>query len=44
MQTYNKIHASLKVQMEWGIGGLKRKWRCFMKRLDLTKPKFAHFF
>jgi len=30
--------------VEWGIGGLKRKWRCFMKRFDSTKPKYAHLF
>jgi hypothetical protein len=44
MQTYNKMHASFKVQMEWGIGGLKKKWRCLMKRFDSTKPKYAHLF
>ncbi len=22
------------MQVEWGIGGLKRKWRSFMKRFD----------
>jgi hypothetical protein len=26
------------------IGGLKRKWRHFMKRFDSTKPKYAHLF
>jgi hypothetical protein len=30
---YNKMHASFRVQLEWGIGGLKRKWRCLMKKL-----------
>jgi hypothetical protein len=30
--------------MEWGIGGLKRKWRCLIKRFDSTKPKYAHLF
>jgi hypothetical protein len=38
------MHASFRVQMEWGIGGLKRKWRRFMKRFDSTKPKYAHLF
>jgi hypothetical protein len=30
--------------MEWGIGGLKQKWRCFMKKIDATKLKFSHLF
>jgi hypothetical protein len=44
MWAYNKMHASFKVQMEWGIGGLKIKWRCLMNRFDWTKPKYAHLF
>jgi hypothetical protein len=44
VRTYNKMHAGFKVQVERGIGGLKRKWRCLMKRFDSTKPKYAHFF
>ncbi len=44
MQTYNKMHANFKVQVEWGMGGLKRKWRCLIKRFDSTKPKYAHLF
>jgi hypothetical protein len=34
MQAYNKKHVGFRVQVEWGIGGLKRKWRSFMKRFD----------
>lgn len=26
-QTFNRIHASCRVQVEWGIEGLKMKWR-----------------
>jgi hypothetical protein len=44
MQAYNKMHASFKVQVEWGIGGLKRKWRHLVKRFDSTKQKYAHLF
>ncbi len=44
MQTYNKMHVNFRVQVEWGIGELKRKWRCFIKRFDSTKPKCAHLF
>jgi hypothetical protein len=42
MRAYNKMHVGFKVQVEWGIGGLKKQWRCFMKRFDSTKPKYAH--
>ncbi len=38
------MHVGFKVQVEWGIGGLKRKWRHFMKKFDSTKPKYAHLF
>jgi hypothetical protein len=30
--------------VEWGIGGLKRKWRRFMKRFDNTKTRYSHLF
>jgi hypothetical protein len=30
--------------VEWGIRGLKRKWRRFMKRFDNTKPRYPHLF
>jgi hypothetical protein len=32
------MHVGFKVQMEWGIGGLIRKLKCFMKTFDATKP------
>jgi hypothetical protein len=38
------MHVGFKVQVEWGIGGLKRKWRHFMKKFDSTKPKYEHLF
>ncbi len=45
MQPYNKMHASFRVQVKWGIGGLKRKWRCFIaKKFDSTKQKYSHLF
>jgi hypothetical protein len=44
MRAYNKIHASFRVQVEWGMGELKRKWRHLMKKFDSTKPKYSHFF
>jgi hypothetical protein len=39
IKTYNKMHVGYKVQVEWGIGELKRKWIQLMKRFDYTKPK-----
>jgi hypothetical protein len=44
VQTYNKMHVGFKVQMEWGISGVKRKWRHFMKRFDYTQSTFTHLF
>ncbi len=44
MQTYNKMHVGFKVQVEWGISGVKRKWEYFMKRFDSTQSKFTHLF
>jgi len=44
MRAYNKTHVGFKVQVERGIGGLKRKWRCLMKKFNWTKPKYAHLF
>jgi hypothetical protein len=34
---YNKNNASFKVRVEWGIGGLKSRWKRLMKRFDSTK-------
>jgi hypothetical protein len=44
MHAYNKMHASYRVQVEWGIGGLKRKWRRLMKKIDNKKPRCSHLF
>jgi hypothetical protein len=44
VRVYDKMHASFKVQVEWGIGGLKKKWKCPMKKFDSTKPKHAQLF
>ncbi len=44
IEAYNKMHVGVKVPVEWGIGGFKRKWRCIMKRFDYTKPKNLHLF
>ncbi len=44
IQSYNKMHVGYQMQVEWGIGCLKRKWRRFVKRFDSTKSKFNHLF
>lgn len=36
INAYNKMHSSCRIIVEWGIGGLKRKWRRLMKRYDYT--------
>jgi hypothetical protein len=30
--------------MEWGIGGVKRKWKRFMEMFDSTQSKFKQLF
>ncbi len=44
MHAYNKMHIGYKMWMEWGIGGLKQKWKRFMKCFDSTMPKSNHLF
>ncbi len=43
--TYSQqIHVSFQVRMQWGISGLKSKWRRLMKHFDSTKEKYSHLF
>jgi hypothetical protein len=44
VKAYNKMHAGNRVRVEWGIGGLKQKWRRLMKRYDATMPKYNDLF
>jgi hypothetical protein len=44
MQSYNKIHVGYQMQVEWGNGCLKRKWRRLAKRFDNTKSKSNDLF
>ncbi len=46
IKTYNKMHVGYRMQMEWGIGGLKRKrkWKWLMKRFDSIKPTYIILF
>jgi hypothetical protein len=39
IKAYNKMHVTYGVQVEWRIGGLKRKWKWLMKRFDSTKTQ-----
>jgi len=44
IKAYNKMHVGYRVQVEWGISGLKRKWRRLMKTFNSTKPKYIILF
>ena len=44
IEAYNSMHAGQRVQVEWGIGGLKRKWRRMMKRFDAKLYQFSNLF
>ena len=44
VDTWNKMHAGYRIQVEWGIGGLKQQWRRLMKRFDNTRPQYQHLF
>ena len=43
VDAWNKMHAGYRIQVEWGIGGLKQKWRRLMKRFDNQCPRFSLF-
>jgi hypothetical protein len=38
------MHVEYRMQVEWGIGGLKRKWKWLMKKFDSTKLKYIILF
>jgi hypothetical protein len=38
------MHAGIRIAVEWGIGGLKRKWKRMMKGFDSSKQKFPDVF
>jgi hypothetical protein len=31
IRAYNIMHARYRMQVDWGVGGLKRKWKRLMK-------------
>lgn len=44
VRAWNKMHAGYRIKVEWGIGGLKRKWRRLMKGYDMRRYKFKELF
>ena len=44
IDAFNAVHGGMRVRVEWGIGGLKRKWRKLMKKFEATIGKFPHLF
>ncbi len=38
------MNGGFKAYMEWGIGGVKRKWKRFMEMFDSTQSKFKQLF
>jgi hypothetical protein len=44
IDAYNKMHAGYRIQVECGIGGLKRKFKRMMKGFDGSKDKFSLMF
>jgi hypothetical protein len=44
IDAFNKMHAGYRIQVEWGIGGMKRKFKRLMKGFDASKDKFPLMF
>jgi hypothetical protein len=44
MNDLNVVHAWYKMKVEWGIEGLKQKWKKLIKHFDFTKKKYNHLF
>jgi hypothetical protein len=44
VRAFNKMHVGYRVRVEWGIGGLKRKWRRLSKVFECTRVKFSILF
>jgi hypothetical protein len=44
LHAFNLMHSGRRIKVEWGIGGLKCKFRRFIKTFDSTKPRFSHMF
>ena len=44
INAYDNMHVGFRVQVEWGMGGLKRKWKRLLNRFDSTKSKYIFLF
>ena len=44
IDAFNAMHAGYRVRVEWGIGGLKRKWKIFMQTFESSRDRFPHLF
>ena len=44
INAYNKMHAGYRIQVEWGIGGMKRKFKRMMKGFDASREMFPIMF
>jgi hypothetical protein len=42
IHAYNMVHAGRRIKLEWGIGGLKCRFRRFLKSFDNTEPRCRH--
>jgi len=43
MDAYNKIHVGYTMHVEWGMRGLKPKWKRLMKCFDSTQKKIVMY-
>ena len=41
LEAYNKCHAGKRIQVEWGIGGLKMKWKILNGTFPMRRAKFS---
>ena len=41
LQAYNKVHAGKRIKVEWGIGGLKMRWRILNGTWTNRRHKFS---
>jgi hypothetical protein len=44
MDAFNAAHGGMRVRVEWGIGGMKRKWRKILKKFEASVWKFPQLF
>ena len=44
LDAYNKRHAGKRIAVEWGIGGLKMKWKILRGTFSMRRWKFSNVF